>query len=29
MTDSNMKTRKVHADGNKLCPEKEWRLYAK
>ena len=22
-----MKTRKAHADGNKHCPGKEWRLY--
>ena len=25
--DNDMITRKVHADGNKLCPGKEWRLY--
>ena len=26
--DDNMKTRKVRANGNKLCPGKEWKLYA-
>ena len=26
--DNNMKTRKVHANVNKLCSRKEWRLYA-
>ena len=25
---NTMKTRKVHADGNKLCNGKEWRFYA-
>ena len=25
--DNDMITRKVRADGNKLCPGKEWRLY--
>ena len=25
--DNDMKTRKVCADGDKLCPGKEWRLY--
>ena len=25
---NDMKTRKVYADGNKHCPEKEWMLYA-
>ena len=25
---NDMKTRKVHADGNKHCPGKEWRPYA-
>ena len=25
--DNDTITRKVHADGNKLCPGKEWRLY--
>ena len=24
---NDMITRKVRVDGNKLCPEKEWRLY--
>ena len=27
--DNDMKTRKVHEDGNKHCPRKEWRLYAR
>ena len=27
MRDNDMITRKVHADENKLCPGKEWRLY--
>ena len=27
MRDNDTITRKVHADGNKLCPGKEWRLY--
>ena len=26
--DTDTITRKVHVDGNKLCPGKEWRLYA-
>ena len=28
MRDNDIITRKVCADGNILCPEKEWRLYA-
>ena len=28
MRDNDTITRKVHADGNKLCPGKEWELYA-
>ena len=28
MRDNYMITRKVHVDGNKLYPGKEWRLYA-
>ena len=27
MRDNDTITRKVHADGNKLCPGKKWRLY--
>ena len=27
MRDNDTITRKVRADGNKLCPGKEWRLY--
>ena len=27
MRDNDMITRKVHANGNKLCPGKGWRLY--
>ena len=26
--DNDMITRKIHVEGNKLCPGKEWRLYA-
>ena len=28
MRDNDTITLKVHTDGNKLCPGKEWRLYA-
>ena len=28
MRDNDTKTRKVHVGRNKLCPVKEWRLYA-
>ena len=28
MRDNDTIIRKIRADGNKLCPGKEWRLYA-